>query len=319
MSNGLWSQLGASDIVQSCGAELAEVLNQVDILIEKKRQEWETDLIKAEKSARDASQREREAQKRLKEQQTLYEERISSLRIDLGKLKEAYLKLEKHNSKDKYKKMLIDKKSKLELTSRELENYKVQNGALHTENAQLQVQIKNLQMEKDSDKLKLVMAQKEVTNLSSVRDENEMLQSDLDKMKKKYSELKKVAGRMSSEMKTEREAFIDSISKVSSSATASPRTESTKSSSVYVLPLPVLDTSFGTSQSNPLDEEHLEENKENQPLAHIKMSSRENTPISAGSSSNMAHYKEEDDKLANELHSKIAAHITDFNQYLSTI
>jgi len=46
MSNGLWSQLGASDIVQSCGAELAEVLNQVDILIEKKRQEWETDLIK---------------------------------------------------------------------------------------------------------------------------------------------------------------------------------------------------------------------------------------------------------------------------------
>jgi len=53
-----------------------------------------------------------------------------------------------------------------------------------------------------------------------VRDENEMLQSDLEKMKKKYSELKKVAGKMSSDMKTEREAFIDSISKVSSSATA---------------------------------------------------------------------------------------------------
>ena len=53
-----------------------------------------------------------------------------------------------------------------------------------------------------------------------MRDENEMLQSDLEKMKKKYSELKKVAGRMSSDMKTEREAFIDSISKVSSSATA---------------------------------------------------------------------------------------------------
>ena len=56
--------------------------------------------------------------------------------------------------------------------------------------------------------------------LGSVRDENEMLQSDLEKIKKKYTELKKVAGRMSSEMKTEREAFIDSISKVSSSATA---------------------------------------------------------------------------------------------------
>jgi len=46
-----------------------------------------------------------------------------------------------------------------------------------------------------------------------------------------------------------------------------------------------------------------------------------NTPMSVGSSSssNMAQYKEEDEKLANELHSKIAAHISDFNQYLSTI
>ena len=44
-------------------------------------------------------------------------------------------------------------------------------------------------------------------------------------------------------------------------------------------------------------------------------------PMSVGSSSssNMAQYKEEDEKLANELHSKIAAHISDFNQYLSTI
>ena len=33
-------------------------------------------------------------------------------------MKEAYLKLEKHNSKDKYKRMLIEKKSKLELTER---------------------------------------------------------------------------------------------------------------------------------------------------------------------------------------------------------
>ena len=47
-----------------------------------------------------------------------------------------------------------------------MENYKVQNSALQTENAQLQVQIKNITLEKDSDKLKLVMAQKEVTNLS---------------------------------------------------------------------------------------------------------------------------------------------------------
>ena len=47
----------------------------------------------------------------------------------------------------------------------------------------------------------------------------------------------------------------------------SPRTESTKSSSVYVLPLPVLDTSFGTSES--IDDENKENN---QPLANIKVS-----------------------------------------------
>ena len=87
------------------------------MIFNERQKSWWTEW-KAEKSARDASQRERDAQKRLKEQQSLYEERISSLRIDLGKLKEAYLKLEKHNSKDKYKRMLIEKKSKLELTER---------------------------------------------------------------------------------------------------------------------------------------------------------------------------------------------------------
>jgi len=94
----------------------------------------------------------------------------------------------------------------------------------------------------------------------------------------------------------------------------SPRTESTKSSSVYVLPLPVLDTSFGTSES--IDDENKENN---QPLANIKMMNTNPMSVGSSSSSNMAQYKEEDEKLANELHSKIAAHISDFNQYLSTI
>ena len=31
-SNGLWAQLGAAEMIQSCGPEIAEVLTQVDLL-----------------------------------------------------------------------------------------------------------------------------------------------------------------------------------------------------------------------------------------------------------------------------------------------
>jgi len=44
---GLWSQLGAGELVQSCGPELAEVLHQVDLMIEVKRKEWEEEYKKA--------------------------------------------------------------------------------------------------------------------------------------------------------------------------------------------------------------------------------------------------------------------------------
>jgi DNA repair exonuclease SbcCD ATPase subunit len=218
MSNGLWSELGASDIVQSCGAELAEVLTQVDLLIEKKREEWDIDLKRAEQTANAALQRENESKRRLQEQQNKYELTISSLRVDLGQLKEAYLKLEKHkqNKPEKYKKIIIEKKSKLELTERELKNYKQHNEALQTENAQLKIQIKNSKLEKDSDRLKLIMAQKEIEQLSDVKDENEMLNFEIEKIKRKYCEVKKMAGKMSQEMKNERNAFIDSVSKIQS-------------------------------------------------------------------------------------------------------
>ena len=31
-NNGLWAQLGAAEMIQSCGPEIAEVLTQVDLL-----------------------------------------------------------------------------------------------------------------------------------------------------------------------------------------------------------------------------------------------------------------------------------------------
>ena len=47
----MWSQLGALDIVKSCGPELAEVLHQVDVMIEAKRKEWEDEYQKVNTKA----------------------------------------------------------------------------------------------------------------------------------------------------------------------------------------------------------------------------------------------------------------------------
>jgi len=43
-----------------------------------------------------------------------------------------------------------------------------------------------------------------------------MLNFEIEKTKRKYSEVKKMAGKMSQEMKNERNAFIDSVSKIQS-------------------------------------------------------------------------------------------------------
>ena len=41
------AQLGAAEMIQSCGPEIAEVLNQVDLLVAKKREEWDQELTNA--------------------------------------------------------------------------------------------------------------------------------------------------------------------------------------------------------------------------------------------------------------------------------
>ena len=46
-NGGLWAQLGAAEMIQSCGPEIAEVLNQVDLLVAKKREEWDQELTNA--------------------------------------------------------------------------------------------------------------------------------------------------------------------------------------------------------------------------------------------------------------------------------
>ena len=49
--NSLWAQLNAGDMIAACGPEIAEVLNQVDLLVAKKRDEWDEQLKEAVKRA----------------------------------------------------------------------------------------------------------------------------------------------------------------------------------------------------------------------------------------------------------------------------
>ena len=51
-SDGLWDQLGASPLIESCGPEIAEVLHQVDRMVEAKRSEWEAQYAKAVQNVR---------------------------------------------------------------------------------------------------------------------------------------------------------------------------------------------------------------------------------------------------------------------------
>ena len=67
-----------------------------------------------------ARAREQEMARRLSNQQSIYEEQIKTLRVDLQSLKNSYIKLEKNSSMkpEKYKRALYEKKNKLELSER---------------------------------------------------------------------------------------------------------------------------------------------------------------------------------------------------------
>ena len=145
---GLWSQLGASDIVTSCGPELAQVLHQVDIMIEAKRKEWQEEFNRADARAQQAAKnvihvppthyvndeffQEQLALIKMKEQQIEYENRIRQLRIDLGALKEAYLKLEKNHvgKPDKLKRVLLEKNRQINSFQQETKSSKTIKTAL---------------------------------------------------------------------------------------------------------------------------------------------------------------------------------------------
>lgn len=305
---GLWSQLGASDIVTSCGPELAQVLHQVDIMIEAKRKEWQEEFNRADARAQQAAKNEQLALIKMKEQQIEYENRIRQLRIDLGALKEAYLKLEKNHvgKPDKLKRVLLEKNRQINSFQQENEKLKNDQDSFEKEKERVGKQLEEEKKKLDEEKLRNIMLQRDVSKLSTVKVENEFLTLELEKLKLKYSNLKKTFHKKTLEH-TVAEARNPPVPKLNlptpnlpanESECDTPRSSSSVSNSVYVVPIPVfdIDDDGDAAKQSP---------------------STTSTPRSNPTCLIGQKYEDEDRQLFEDLNSKIDAHIDNFQEFLS--
>jgi len=306
-TNSLWAQLNAGDMIASCGPEIAEVLNQVDLLVAKKRDEWDEQLREAVKRAE-------------QEQKHIHQEKIHHLRGDLIKLKEAYIKLEHHHAKrpEKYKKLADERRVRLERVEAELAAERARKAKVDDENDSLRRRLAVAQADKELEVIKNIHLAKESEESAIVRNENDNLKDELNRLRNKYEELKRNSQRMSDDMKHEREGIIDSLVRLrtlesqqaemidsprslesSSHHKGPPLSPRSQQSQLLVLPLPVLDLN-GTNSSTSSTE-----NKENEIRVDIKIDK-------SGDESR-------DDALIAQMHRRIADRIGQFNAYVANL
>ena len=143
----------------------------------------------------------------------VFQEKIHHLRADLIKLKEAYIKLEHHHSKrpEKYKKLAEERRVKLERVESELVSVKHHNQKLQEDNNDLRKRLTVAMADKEVEVIKCIHLQKEADEVAIVRNENENLREELERLRKKYESVKSHAAKMSDDMKVEREGIIDSL------------------------------------------------------------------------------------------------------------
>lgn len=111
--------------------------------------------------------KEQETLLKMKEQQLEYECRIRQLRIDLGALKDAYLKLEKHHGAkpDKFKRILHDKNKQINTLQQENLHFKSSTADQDRDKDQLKGQIQKVQSKWDEEKLKNIILQRDISKL----------------------------------------------------------------------------------------------------------------------------------------------------------
>jgi len=103
----------------------------------------------------------------MKEQQIEYENRIRQLRVDLGALKDAYLKLEKHHvsKPDKYKRVLHDKNKQINSLQQHNDELKQTNIESDKNVENLKSKVHKIQTQFDEEKLRNIMLQRDISKL----------------------------------------------------------------------------------------------------------------------------------------------------------
>ena len=110
---------------------------------------------------------EQEAKLIMKQQQIEYENRIKQLRVDLGALKDAYLKLEKHHvsKPDKLKRVLHEKNKIINGLQRENEALKGKENDLGADKTNLTEEIITLKKQLEEERMRNILVERESMKL----------------------------------------------------------------------------------------------------------------------------------------------------------
>ena len=113
--------------------------------------------------------KEQEAKLTMKEQQIEYENRIKQLRVDLGALKDAYLKLEKHHvtKPDKLKRVLHEKNKIISGLQMENEALRGKENDLGADKSNLKDQISFLKKQLEEERMKNILVERESLKLGT--------------------------------------------------------------------------------------------------------------------------------------------------------
>ncbi|XP_050411524.1 centrosomal protein of 63 kDa isoform X2 [Patella vulgata] len=170
--SSLWTELQKSNklprssLTSSCQDELQELMKQLDIMVNSKKQDWQRQLeqvqsrldmkekeLRLQKATADQKSKEAEelrsqlegGNKTQKEIVTEYEEQLAKLRSEVQKMKREYDKLHRRHSKqtkeiERHKDMLVSEQD----NSFELKRLQEKNEELHHKNKDLEMERRNL-------------------------------------------------------------------------------------------------------------------------------------------------------------------------------
>merc|ERR1712210_86186 len=220
--------------------------------VEAKRSEWETQYAKA-------VQNEQAAKLKIQNQQLEYENRIKQLRVDMGALKDAYLKLEKHHNSrpDKYRRIVHAKNKEIADLQGKNDRLLEEITVLKDDKQRLKEQLKKKEEKFNDERTKNIILEGESIKNKEMSIERDTVNENMRKLKLKYENLKRALKDIEKENTPPREevpiaTITPAVPKLklplpnessvtpATSDAGTPRSTASNSS-VYVVPIPVFD------------------------------------------------------------------------------